>query len=84
MKELVKLYHLDDIITCNKDVLKQNSVYICFSIIFPYFLKFSSILINMQIRLSICISDHPIELTTIFKLHFASTFNSVGWVANEI
>ena len=42
----------DDIKTYNKDSLGQNSVYICFFIyiISPYFLKFSSVLMNMQIR----------------------------------
>ena len=30
MRGLVKSYHLDDIITCNKDRLGQNSVYIYF------------------------------------------------------
>ena len=35
----------DDLITCNKDSLGQNSVYIC-----SYFLKSSLILINIQIR----------------------------------
>ena len=40
----------DDIITCTKDSLGQNSVFICFFLSFPYFLKFSSTLINVQIR----------------------------------
>ena len=44
-KGLDQSYHSDDIIACNKDRLGQNLVYFCFFIIFPYFLKFSSILI---------------------------------------
>ena len=41
----------DNILICNKDSLGQNSVYICFFIISPYFLKFSSVLMDMQISL---------------------------------
>ena len=40
----------DDIKTCNKDGLGQNSVCICSFKIPPHFLKFSSILIDIQIR----------------------------------
>ena len=41
----------DDIITCNKDSLGGRIQFIfAFFIIFPYFLKFSSVLMNMQIR----------------------------------
>ena len=42
----------DDRITCNKDSLgAEFSLYLCcFFINFPYFLKFSSVLMNMQIR----------------------------------
>ena len=45
-------YTTDDIITCNKDSLgAEFSLYLLFLyIIFPYFLKFSSVLMNMQIR----------------------------------
>ena len=42
----------DDIMTCNKNSFGQNLVYICFyiKIIFTYFLKLLSILINIHIR----------------------------------
>ena len=45
MNGRVKSYHSDDIITCNKDSLGQNSVYTCFFYNFPLF---SEIFINID------------------------------------
>ena len=61
----------------------EFSLYLLFFIIFPYFLKFSSVLVNIQIRLS-AYQNIPSDDSNISKLKFASKFNNVGCVAEEI
>ena len=50
MKEFVKLYHLWYYNMQQGQFGAEISLYLFFFIIFPYFLKFSSVLMNMQIR----------------------------------